>query len=73
MDSIMGFILRIGSLIIFIVCLIGSLKGAHTVGALICGWYILIYAELEDIKEILRNGRTTSIQKFISDKEDCKK
>lgn len=63
MDSIMGFILRIGALAIFILCLDGIIPDGHMTGATICGWGALIYAELEDIKEILKNDRNT--------KHDC--
>lgn len=63
MDSIMGFILRIGALVIFIACLTGIISDANMTTGLICGWCITIYAELEDIKEILKNDRIT--------KHDC--
>ena len=55
MDSLMGFILRIGALIIFGLCLAGRLEEAHMMRCMICGWGILICANLEDIKEILKN------------------
>lgn len=57
MDSIMGIILRIGALIIFGLCLMGCVQEARMAEYLICGWCITIYAELEDIKEILKNDR----------------
>jgi len=59
MDSIMGFILRIGALVIFILCLDGIIPDGHMTGAMICAWIALICAELEDIKEILNNDRIT--------------
>ena len=63
MDSIMCFILRIGALVVFILCLDGIIPDANMTGAIISGWCILIYANLEDIKEILKNDRNT--------KHDC--
>ena len=59
MDSIMGFILRIGALVIFILCLDGIIPDCRMTGAMICAWIALICAELEDIKEILTNDRNT--------------
>ena len=59
MDSIIGFILRIGALAIFILCLDGIIPAAYMTRAAICGWRIIIYAELEDIKEILKDDRNT--------------
>lgn len=63
MDSIMGFILRIGALAIFILCLDGIIPDDYMTRAMICGWGALICAGLEDIKEILKNDRIT--------KHDC--
>lgn len=63
MDSIMGLILRIGALFIFILCLIGCVQEAYITAYTISGWCMLIYANLEDIKEILKNDRIT--------KHDC--
>ena len=59
MDSIIGFILRIGALAIFILCLDGIIPNDYMTGAAICAWGALIYAELEDIKEILKDDRNT--------------
>lgn len=59
MDSTMGFILRIGALAIFILCLDGIIPDGYMTGATIFAWCITIYAELEDIKEILKNDRNT--------------
>jgi len=59
MDSIIGFILRIGALAIFILCLDGIIPKDCMTGATICAWCIMIYAELEDIKEILKDDRNT--------------
>ena len=59
MDSIIGFILRIGALSIFILCLDGIIPNDYMTGATICAWCITIYAELEDIKEILKDERNT--------------
>lgn len=55
----MGFILRIGALIIFGLCFTGRLEEAHMMRYMMYGWGILIYANLEDIKEILKNDRNT--------------
>lgn len=55
----MGFILRIGALVIFILCLDGIIPDGYITGATIVAWCITIYAELEDIKEILKNDRNT--------------
>jgi hypothetical protein len=63
MDGIMGLFLRIAALIIFGLCLTGRLEEAHMTRCMISGWGILIYANLEDIKEILKNDRIT--------KHDC--
>lgn len=59
MDSIMGFILRIGALAIFILCIVGSMPDGHMTRVIICGWGVLICAELEDIKEILKYDGNT--------------
>jgi len=59
MDSIMGFIIRIGALAIFILCLDGIFQDSLMTRAIICGWGILICAGLEDIKEILKYERNT--------------
>jgi len=59
MDSIIGLFLRIGALIIFGLCLTGRLEEAHMMRCMISGWGILICANLEDIKEILKNDRNT--------------
>ena len=59
MDNIIGFILRIGALAIFILCLDGIIPNDYMTGATICAWCITIYAELEDIKEILKDDRNT--------------
>lgn len=63
MDSIMGFILRIGALVIFILCLDGIISDDYMTRAMICGWGALICAGLEDIKEIFKDDRIT--------KHDC--
>ena len=63
MDSIMCFILRIGALVIFILCLDGIIPNDYMTIATIFGWGALIFAELEDIKEILKNDRNA--------KHDC--
>lgn len=63
MDSIIGFILRIGALAIFILCLDGIIPDGYMTGATIFAWCLLLCAELEDIKEILKNDR--------NDKYDC--
>lgn len=55
----MSIILRVGALIIFIACVAGSISDANITTGLICGWCITIYAELCDIKEILKNDRNT--------------
>lgn len=57
MNSIIGLFLRIGALIIFGLCLTGRLEEAHMMRCMISGWGILICANLEDIKEILKNDR----------------
>ena len=59
----MGFILRIVALAIFILCLDGIIPDGYITGATICAWSITIYAELEDIKEILKDDRNA--------KHDC--
>ena len=59
MDGIMSIVLRIGALVIFIACLAGIISDANMTTGLICGWCITIYAELIDIKEILKNDRIT--------------
>lgn len=59
MDSVIGFILRIGALAIFILCLDGIIPDGYMTVATICAWCITICAELEDIKEILKNDRNT--------------
>ncbi len=59
MNSIMGFILRIGSLIMFILCLTGCVQEAQIANYMIIGWCALICANLEDIKEILKDDRNT--------------
>ena len=59
MDSVMGIILRIGALFIFILCLIGCVQEAYMTVYMISGWCALICANLEDIKEILKNDRNT--------------
>ena len=59
MDSIMGFIIRIGALAIFILCLDGIIPDNYMTRAIICGWGALICAGLEDIKEMLKNDRNT--------------
>ena len=63
MDGKMSIILRIGALVIFILCLIGCVQEAYITAYTISGWCMLIYANLEDIKEILKNDRNT--------KHDC--
>ena len=63
MDSIIGLFLRIGALIIFVLCLTGYLEEAHMTRCLISGWGMLICANLEDIKEILKYDRNA--------KHDC--
>lgn len=57
MDSIIGFILLIGALAIFILCLDGIIPDGYMTGATICAWGAMIYAQLEDIKEILKDDR----------------
>ena len=57
MDSIIGFILRIGAIAIFILCLDGMFQDDLMTRAIICGWGVLICAGLEDIKEILKDDR----------------
>lgn len=57
MDSLMGFILRIGALAIFILCIDGIIPDTYMTRAIICGWGVLICAGLEDIKEILKYER----------------
>ena len=57
MDSFMGLIFRIGALALFILCLDGIIPDAYVTRVMICGWYALIYANLEDIKEILKDDR----------------
>lgn len=55
----MGLILRIGALVIFGLCLIGCVQEAQMTNYLISGWCILICANLEDIKEILKYDRNS--------------
>ena len=63
MDSFMGLILRIIAIIIFVTCLSGHLQETYITNIAIAGWAILICANLEDIKEILKDDRNT--------KHDC--
>lgn len=57
MDSIICFVLRIGALAIFILCLDGIIPDGYMTEATICAWSAIIYAQLEDIKEILKDDR----------------
>lgn len=59
MYSIMSFILRIGALAIFILCFDGIIPDDYMTEATICAWCVMIYAQLEDIKEILKDDRNT--------------
>ena len=63
MNSIISLFLRVGALTIFVLCLIGYVQEAQKATYMICGWSALICANLEDIKEILKNDRNT--------KHDC--
>lgn len=59
MNSFMSLILRIIALIIFVMCLSGHLQETSMTTTVIAGWSILICANLEDIKEILKYDRNT--------------
>ena len=70
MDSVMGFILRLGALVIFILCLDGIIPDDYMTRATICGWGALICAGLEDIKEILKNDRNTKYDRDWNRRSD---
>lgn len=55
----MGLVLRIGALVIFGLCAMGYVQEAQMTNYLISGWCVLICANLEDVKEILKYDRNS--------------